>query len=210
VEPNVLGPDAKHEPAGAIAKEMLFMILVTPRTDRRGRSRVAAIGVAALLAGAAGCAASLDDPARFTGGIACTSGIDVETELLQTTCGSAACHDGDNPQAGMDLASPGVAARLTGVAAMCPEQTLVVAGDPEASYLYQKTGSTPACGARMPSQADPLSAEQRACLAAWITGLGGGGDDAGAGGDDGGAPVDGGGGEEPDAAADPAVDGGGE
>jgi len=57
----------------------------------------------------------------------------------------------------------------------CEEQKLVVAGDPERSYLLTKISSdAPACGARMPLDAH-LPEGQIQCLRAWVSQLTSGG-----------------------------------
>ena len=104
------------------------------------------------------------------------------------------CHGANAPAAGLDLASAGVATRMVGVSSTCQAKPLVVAGDPAGSFLLEKLGSSPSCGAQMPKDGTPLSAEEFNCVSDWIQGLSPdtGGDGGGTGG--GGTPPGGGGG----------------
>lgn len=91
--------------------------------------------------------------------------------VLAQRCAGSGCHGATNPAAGLDLASAGVAARLVGqTSAACPGQVLVVAGDPQASYLLDKLGSSPACGKQMP-MSGALPADEYNCVSTWIGSL---------------------------------------
>jgi predicted CxxxxCH...CXXCH cytochrome family protein len=122
----------------------------------------------------AGCAAPLDDPARFLDGglaseVSCES--DVESEILAARCGGSVCHsDGEQRAAGLDLVTPGVAERVANVAASsgCEGNMLAVPGDPGASLLYTKLLEAPPCGGRMPLAQDPLSDDDIDCVRGWI------------------------------------------
>lgn len=137
------------------------------------------IGIAALALGSmtcfAGCpgAPPAAEPPTSTidtgggsggsGGGACG---DVET-MLAESCGR--CHDADQPAKGLDLVSPGLAARVVGQPSQAPCGGLLADPEhPEASVLYDKLLETPGCGARMPIGAAPLSADEIACVRAWI------------------------------------------
>lgn len=132
----------------------------------------ATLALAAALAAATGCAASLEDPERFTGGGGCPDGVDVETEVFAVRCGGSVCHSpGDDPAGGLDLLSDGVAGRVSGVESPeCEGEVLAVPGDPDASLLVQKLGASPPCGSRMPLVGD-LAPGDAACIAEWIEGL---------------------------------------
>ena len=52
--------------------------------------------------------------------------------------------------------------------ARCAGRTLVVAGQPDASLLYQKLFETSPCGSRMPLGGDLLSDAQREMVRSWI------------------------------------------
>lgn len=95
--------------------------------------------------------------------------------IFQSSCAASVCHDQSQPAAGLDLSGADPAGQLVGVpSALCPDETRVVAGDPEASYLWAKlTESMPACGEPMPVGTS-LSAEEITCIQEWIVGLGSG------------------------------------
>ena len=105
----------------------------------------------------------------------CPSTIDgLQAQVLATRCATAGCHAATTPAAGLDLASPNLGARLVGVpSGTCRARTLVVAGDPSTSFLYEKISTdTPQCGARMPFGA-ALDAASIDCVRAWIVSLAG-------------------------------------
>lgn len=93
---------------------------------------------------------------------------DVVTRIFVPTCGGTGCHGAAASQQGLDLVSPGVAARLVGVSGTTCLQTLVDPQNPEASLLYQKLLPLPACGAQMPLARPPLSSADLACVRDWI------------------------------------------
>lgn len=122
-----------------------------------------------------GCPGSLSDGDAFMG----DGGVvtqDAET-ILAESCGTTGCHD-DTPQAqaGLDLISPNVEDRLVDVNAVgigCSSRILVVAGDPDNSYLIEKVLNTPGiCGLQMPV-VGTLPAEDIEVLRSWIVDLGG-------------------------------------
>ncbi|HUS65910.1 MAG TPA: hypothetical protein VMZ28_15265 [Kofleriaceae bacterium] len=122
------------------------------------------------------CAAPLEDPARFQEGATGTeddacADLDVELDVLAPSCGGSACHGADGPAAGLDLATPGVAARLSGTASSCGEMLLVAPGDPDASLLYVKLEPEPPCGSQMPLGGEPLDEVALGCVRDWIAGL---------------------------------------
>ena len=109
-----------------------------------------------------------------TGDGACTPGEPAEViraSLFAPRCGS--CHGATSPEAGLDLASPGLTARVVGrVAGVCASQRVVVAGDPAASLLVRKLrGTQGACGDPMPLNDAPLSAAEIARVEAWVRSL---------------------------------------
>jgi hypothetical protein len=105
-----------------------------------------------LAAALGGCPGTLSNPEAFDdGGVALK---DAET-IFGESCGTSGCHDDSlQAQAGLDLLSPDVAARVVDVNATgigCGNEILVVAGDPDSSYLFQKILNTPGiCGLPMP------------------------------------------------------------
>ncbi len=127
-----------------------------------------------------GCAGGLD-PALFpptgmagasgSGGTVCNA----PAMVLTPTCGLSGCHGGSSPQAGLDLASTGVVARLVDrtpsatLSLSCGASTkpyLVSHSNPASGLLLDKLDSPPPCGAQMPLGA-ALNASDRACVDAW-------------------------------------------
>jgi hypothetical protein len=159
---------------------------------------------ALLLPLAVGCTVDSSSEGPSAGGpdaggvIASCTPDNVVTTVIAKKCTGGACHDNDAPAAQLNLLSEGIADRLMNRASSgCADHVLVVAGDPSQSYLMQKLGSAPACGAQMPMGGPPLSAEEQSCISGWIadldsstggtggtggTGTGGTGDDGGGGG----------------------------
>jgi len=160
-------------------------------------SRVAPLllrSVAALLLAAGGCAGDLAQPERFTGAIpdggpvgddddddddmggGCPDAIDVQV-LLEDTCGSSVCHEGDGAGGGVDLISAGVAARTVDVPAMgadgcVPSSVLIDSMNVDDSYLLEKLdGSPPECGDEMPLFNPTLTDEEFACVRDWAVTL---------------------------------------
>lgn len=121
----------------------------------------------------AGCPASLSNPEDFIDGGAV--GKDAET-ILAESCGTLGCHDATPlAQAGLDLVSPGVEARVVDVnsiAADCAAKILVVAGDPDTSYLLDKViVAAGICGTPMPV-GGTLPSDEVEVLRQWIIDLG--------------------------------------
>jgi hypothetical protein len=94
----------------------------------------------------------------------------LQAEVFAPTCAlSASCHGGDAPKEGLDLSAAIWAHIVNRPASQVPEQMLVVPGDPDASYLYQKvTQPVPAKGVRMPNASPPLEARALSALREWI------------------------------------------
>jgi hypothetical protein len=120
-----------------------------------------------VVAAVAGCAGELENPERFA---SCPPGF-VE-QLFQTRC-AGACHGATEPEAGLDLVSTGVEARLVGEASTTTfcEGALMI--DPEGTsdadhLLLDKLGADPSCGSRMPFGAEPLSAAELECVRRWV------------------------------------------
>jgi len=95
----------------------------------------------------------------------------IQREVFAGSCAlSDSCHRGDSTPSGLNLEVP-VHAKLVGVPASAgSSRILVVAGDPNSSYLYEKISrDTPSQGMRMPPNAQPLSNENIERIRAWIT-----------------------------------------
>lgn len=118
------------------------------------------------------CPGTLSNPEDF--GEAPMEVKDAET-ILADSCGTTGCHD-DTTQAqmGLDLISPGVEDRVVDVPAMapgCTDRILVVAGDPDSSYLIAKLGVLDICGSQMPLL-ESLTAQEIETLRQWVVDLG--------------------------------------
>ena len=131
-----------------------------------------AVGVCAAFVLSA-CPGSLSNPNDFgDGGMELK---DAET-ILAESCGTTGCHDDTSQaQAGLDLLSPNVESRVVDVnstVAACASRILVVAGDPDSSYLMDKVLNVPGiCGLQMPF-IGTLPADEIEVLRPWIIDLG--------------------------------------
>lgn len=135
--------------------------------------RVALLAFVVGLVPIVGCPGNLSNPGAFQdGGTQQKEAEDVFAE----SCGSTDCHDASEPQAGLDLVSPNVESRVVDVNAIglgCGTEILVVAGDPDNSYLLDKVLNTPGiCGLQMPI-IGILPASDVEILRQWIVDLGG-------------------------------------
>ena len=143
------------------------------RTDRRAWGRVALGAALALLTG---CAGKLADKQAFIEAYEADAGNrdyvkgcgDVVTRIFIPSCGGNGCHGGTAPQQDLDLVSPGVASRVSGVAGKGCAVTLADPSNPEASLMYLKLAPKPPCGAPMPLARPPLNDADTACVLAWI------------------------------------------
>ena len=119
-----------------------------------------------------GCAASLSNPEDFMDGGTAPKSAEM---ILADSCGTAGCHDDAQPEAGLDLLSPNVESRVVDINAIgigCTGDILVVAGDPDGSYLLDKVLNTPGiCGLSMPV-VGTLTQGEEATLRQWIIDLG--------------------------------------
>lgn len=114
---------------------------------------------------AAGCPGRLEERERFA---SCPPGM-VENELLAAKCGAGACHDAEDPEANLDLVSPGVRSRLLDVPSdTCAQRILIDSTDPELSFLLEKLYPQPECGSQMPHSSPPLSVEEVECVRRWV------------------------------------------
>lgn len=131
------------------------------------------VSLTALLAASAACPADLEDPDRFLSNDskkgACASNIDVP-KLLAKRCGTADCHEKNDPASKLDLVSAGISKRLIGKASVdCKGKTLVDKKNPSNSYFFDKMEkSHPACGSAMPVTGDRMTATELACIRAWL------------------------------------------
>jgi len=112
----------------------------------------------------AGCAGELEHPERFAD---CPPGF-VE-QLFMQKCGDD-CHAGAEPEAGLDLVSPGAGQRLLGQASAQEECAGLMLVDPsgENSLVIDKLEDSPPCGARMPFGETKLDAAEVECVRRWV------------------------------------------
>jgi hypothetical protein len=93
-------------------------------------------------------------------------------QLFAERCGGDICHSsGESTAAGLDLTSPGLESRVSGVPGNNCAGVLAISASPETSLLYQKVAETPTCGAQMPINGEHLSEGELICLRNWISGL---------------------------------------
>jgi len=129
-------------------------------------------GGAAAVAGTSGSAGA------STGDLpACVAAVFVASTAGK--CSNGICHHAGDGSGGLDLASPGVTARLLDQPAShagaspssgCPQgDKLIDSQDPSASWLLKKLtlDSGAACGAKMPLTGS-LSADELSCLTQWV------------------------------------------
>ena len=96
-------------------------------------------------------------------------------DVFTPSCGFDSCHGDNNFAYGLWLTAdiPRVTSELVGApSGSCKSEILVVPGDPDSSFLYDKLRSTkPRCGARMPYGIEPLPDSALDCVRRWILGL---------------------------------------
>jgi hypothetical protein len=125
----------------------------------------------------AGCPGDLDP--RLMGGGGGTGGSQIcdAQPIMVAKCGQPGCHSESIPQAGLDLKSAGVAARLlaapvAGANASCTDDLrtayLTPNSNPATGFFFQKLTSAPPCGLKMPELGD-LTANEMSCLQEWAT-----------------------------------------
>jgi len=126
-----------------------------------------------LASGSAGCVGNLADPDAFTDAGTITK--DAQT-VFGESCATIGCHDDVTTAADLNLLSPGVESRVLNVNATgvgCEARVLVLAGDPDSSYLFDKIlGTIGICGSRMPLLSI-LPASDVEVIREWIIELGG-------------------------------------
>jgi hypothetical protein len=123
-----------------------------------------------------GCPGELD-PALLTG-TGGTGGPMVcdGAALMVAKCTQAGCHGSNGPQAGLDLLTAGVAARLVGKPSnatlnpICASNTkpyLDTGSNPATGFLLDKLMATPPCGSVMPEIPGPLGQADLNCMNEW-------------------------------------------
>jgi hypothetical protein len=92
-------------------------------------------------------------------------------ELFVQRCDGETCHGGGTSSAaGLDLVSPGVEDRVSGVSGTDCNGVLADLSNPSASLLYTKV-TEPVCGVLMPIGREPLDEDELTCMEQWISGL---------------------------------------
>jgi hypothetical protein len=127
-----------------------------------------------------GCPGRLENPEDFVGATSdgaaptCTLGVSaVEAQLIRPRCATANCHDRAGRAGGLDLETPGLAARLVNArSAMCSGRVLVDPASPTTGYFIEKLSPSPRCGGRMPLGAPALTSGELTCVRAWVSTLG--------------------------------------
>ena len=112
----------------------------------------------------AGCPGTLQDPNRFK--VDCVA-TDVPAKILTPRCGDAKCHSSIDHAAGLDLISPGLSARLVGVAARGGAGLLIDPDNPDGSVLVRKLTPQPPFLAQQPPGA-PLDPASIDCIRRWV------------------------------------------
>lgn len=124
----------------------------------------------ALVLGGCGDDSGTSDASGDTGPTTPPSTLtEVEEQIFALSCAFSSCHSGANGASGLNLEGK-THARLVDVDANdAPGKKLVVAGDPESSYLFEKCQADPAVGDAMPlGGGTGLDAERLEMLRSWI------------------------------------------
>jgi hypothetical protein len=93
---------------------------------------------------------------------------DVPSVTFADSCALGGCHDSVSKVNGLDLQSPGLAARLVGVMAVGGPGLLIDPTNPAESVVYTKLTATPPFGSRMPA-AMGLDDGTIQCVLGWVT-----------------------------------------
>lgn len=106
-------------------------------------------------------------------GPVCDLYTDIQAELVAPKCGTSVCHDANAPSEGLDLVSPGAAARLVDVqspSSSCGGSFVYVDSSAPTNSLLLDISTDPApCSQTMPfGSATGLNAADAECLEVWI------------------------------------------
>jgi len=91
----------------------------------------------------------------------------IRADIFEPRCGFTACHGGSNPVRGLDLVLDPHAS-LVGVESEEEGIVRVVAGDPEASLLFQLINGPVGTASAMPPPSGGLPAEEIERIRGWI------------------------------------------
>lgn len=138
------------------------------RGQRCGATAVVAIGLAGLAAGCGGGAQGEDPASQAAPTIEARLSV-IEREVFARSCTFSSCHGGASPKQGLLLEADSHGRLVGRPSTQAAGRTLVVRGDPGASYLLEKlTSAKPAAGARMPEANAALHPGKIAAIRAWI------------------------------------------
>ena len=126
--------------------------------------------IAILAVSMFGCAGELSNPERFTD---CPPG-QVE-QMFIAKCGGvdgSGCHSANEPDAALDLVSPGVGERVRNLTStsMCEGRALVDSSG-GTHLMVEKVEESPTCGSRMPFGEQELSPNEIECVRRWVDDL---------------------------------------
>jgi hypothetical protein len=141
-----------------------------PRARRRGWLREGLLlGTAALALAAGSCGGDSPSDPPATPAFEPKLSV-IEAMVFGPSCGAfVSCHGGSAPQKDLTLSGSVAAQILDRMSAEVPSRKLIVPGDPDASFLYEKIASAkPASGRRMPDLNPPLAPGVIAAVHAWI------------------------------------------
>ena len=121
------------------------------------------LGLAVVLAG---CGTA---PPEYESLPADCSQWDVEDDLFQERCVDGPCHGAiEFPAAGLDLETPGVAARIVDAPSnACRMAVLVEPGDASGGIFVEKLTDDPPCGLQMPLGEQKLTHAEIECVREW-------------------------------------------
>jgi hypothetical protein len=116
--------------------------------------------------GAGGNRADAGAPPVMT--ISCPAGFNVQ-DLFVRKC--AGCHSASAPARGVDVVTPGLAARLVGIKSMCASRLhlnpTLTGGKPTGYFMDKLRGPVTGCGMQMPAALPPLTPTEMACVEQW-------------------------------------------
>jgi hypothetical protein len=93
---------------------------------------------------------------------------DAPNTIFTPNCEGGGCHNATDKANQLDLASPGLAARLIDHMAVGGSGKLIDSSNPAQSVLLLKLTANPPFGAQMPFLRSPLSAAQTQCVHDWV------------------------------------------
>lgn len=135
-------------------------------------NKLVTLGLSALTLGCIGllsAACGGDDTGSGGSGSCSADYASIQSTIFEPKCNTSACHGSGATNVvlvGAAESSLIGATAPSGGASLCGGKTIVVAGDPSTSLLYQKVTS-PTCGTSMP-QGSSLTDAEKTCIKDWI------------------------------------------